>query len=408
MAVTIYDVAKEAGVSIATVSKALNDSYTIPDQTKAAIREIADRLGYRPNARAKNFARQASGTVLFITDFYQNIAFENPHMFEIISGIATYLDGKDYSLTLKPLTKQAATLYIRDIIQQRQADALIIHAFVLSPELAAILSRVDFPYLVIGKPGFRCNICWIDVNHEQAGQIAANYLLDKGYRRMAFITGQENDALSQSRLRGINQVMSEEELSVEVVCNESPYALDDEALYGLLMRRPRPEVLLCSNNHLALHCLQYIRRIGLKVPQDIALLTFDNYPFSMLTDPAITAVEVDMHDMGVNAARFVLQRIRKPNLQTQSYCTSPCILEREYIMAKASAFTKRKQRLFHRQNEGDGASLVGCISTSLPRRGCGCPASADAAFPRPPRGGRRRSASRRTHTELQLKSLKRF
>ena len=106
-------------------------------------------------------------------------------------------------------------------------------------------------------------------------------------------------------------------------------ALDDEALYGLLMRRPRPEVLLCSNNHLALHCLQYIRRIGLKVPQDIALLTFDNYPFSMLTDPAITAVEVDMHDMGINAARFVLQRIRKPNLQTQSYCTSPCILERE-------------------------------------------------------------------------------
>ena len=267
--------------------------------------------------------------MLFITDFYQNIAFENPHMFEIISGIATYLDGKDYSLTLKPLTKQAAPLYIRDIIQQRQADALIIHAFVLSPELAAILSRVDFPDLVFGKPGFRCSICWIDVNHEQAGQIAANYLLDKGYRRMAFITGQENDALSQSRLRGINQVMSEEELSVEVVCNESPYTLDDEALYGLLMRRPRPEVLLCSNNHLALHCLQYIRRIGLKVPQDIALLTFDNYPFSMLTDPAITAVEVDMHDMGVNAARFVLQRIRKPNLQTQSYCASPCILERE-------------------------------------------------------------------------------
>ena len=61
----------------------------------------------------------------------------------------------------------------------------------------------------------------------------------------------------------------------------------------------------------------------------IALLTFDNYPFSMLTDPTITAVEVDMHDMGINAARFVLQRIRKPNLQTQSYCTSPCILERE-------------------------------------------------------------------------------
>lgn len=329
MAVTIYDVAKEAGVSIATVSKAMNDSYTIPDQTKAAIREVADRLGYRPNARAKNFARQASGTVLFITDLYQSIAFENPHMFEIISGITTYLDQKDYSLTLKPLSRQDAPLYIRDIIQQRQADALILHAHILSTKLAAILSKTDFPYLVIGKPEFRCSVSWIDVDHQQAGQLAANYLLDKGYRRMAFITGQEDDALSQSRLAGINQVMAEEELTVEVVPNRTPYTLDDGAITALLTRHERPEVLLCSNNHLALHCLQQIRRLGMRIPEDIALFTFDNYPFSMLTDPAITAVEVDMHDMGLNAARFVLQRIRKPNLQTQSYCTAPSILERE-------------------------------------------------------------------------------
>ena len=193
----------------------------------------------------------------------------------------------------------------------------------------ANMPKTNTADLVIGKPGFRCNVCWIDVNHEQAGQLAANYLLDKGYRRMALIMGQEDDSLSQSRLTGIRQAMAEEELTVEVVCNESPYALDDAALDNLLIPQSRPEVLLCSNNHLALHCLQHIRRFGLKIPEDIALLTFDNYPFSMLTDPTITAVEVDMHDMGVNAARFVLQRIRKPNMQTQSYCTSPCILERE-------------------------------------------------------------------------------
>lgn len=259
---------------------------------------------------------------------YQNIAFENPHMFEIISGITSYLDKKDYALTLKPLSKQDAPLYIRDIIQQRQADALILHAYILSTELAAILARTDFPYLVIGKPAFRCSVSWIDVNHEQAGQLAANFLLDKGYRRMAFITGSEDDSLSQSRLAGINQVMAEEELTVEVIRNQSVYTLDDQILHHLLTSHPRPEVLLCNNNHLALHCLQQIRRLGLKIPEDIGLLTFDNYPFSMLTDPAITAVEVDMHEMGIGAARFVLQRIRKPNLQTQSYCTSPSILER--------------------------------------------------------------------------------
>ena len=328
-AVTIYDVAKEANVSIATVSKALNDSSTISERTKEHIREIADRLGYRPNARAQSFARQASGTVLFIADFYRNIAFENPHMFEIISGAAEYLKKKGYSLLFKPLTRQEAPVVIRDIIQERQADALLLHAHILTAELAAILSRVDFPYLVIGKPNQRSSICWMDVNHEQAGQIAANYLLDKGYRQMAFIMGREDDAIAQSRLTGIRQAMDEEELTLEVVCSQSPWSLDDAALDELLSRTARPEVLLCANNHLALHCLQHIRRLGLKIPEGVALLTFDNYPFSMLTDPTITAVEVDMHDMGVNAARFVLQRIRKPNLRTQSYVTSPCILERE-------------------------------------------------------------------------------
>lgn len=329
MAVTIYDVAEAAGVSIATVSKALNDSYTIPESTKAAIRAVADRLQYRPNARAKNFARQASGTVLFLTDFHQNIAFENPHIFEIISGVTTYLDEKDYVLLLKPLSRQAAPRYIRDLIQQRQADAFLLHANILSSELAAMLARVDFPYLVIGRPNFRCNICWMDVNHEQAGQLAANYLLDRGYRRMAFVMGPLDDPLSQCRLAGIRQVMDEEELPVEIVHNETPYALDPGALEGLLAKPAPPEVLLCANNHLALHCLQQVRRLGLEIPRQIALLTFDNYPFSMLTDPAITAVELDMHEMGINAARFVLQRIRKPNLLTQSYCTSPTVLARE-------------------------------------------------------------------------------
>ena len=310
--------AREAGVSIATVSKALNDSSTISEHTKERIRETAERLGYRPNARAQSFARQASGTVFFLADFYRNIAFENPHMFEIISGTAAYLEKKGYSLLFKPLSRQEAPKVIRNIIQERQADALILHAHILTAELAAILTRVDFPYLVIGKPNQRSSVCWMDVNHEQAGQIAANYLLDKGYRHMAFIMGREDDAIARSRLTGIRQAMDEEEL-----------ALDDAALDELLSRRVRPEVLLCANNHLALHCLQYIRRRGLKIPQDVALLTFDNYPFSMLMDPTVTAVEVDMYDMGVNAARFVLQRIRKPNLRTQSYVTSPCILERE-------------------------------------------------------------------------------
>ena len=76
-------------------------------------------------------------------------------------------------------------------------------------------------------------------------------------------------------------------------------------------------------------CMQSIRTEKFSIPEDIAIMTFDNYPFSMLTVPTLTAIEVDMYDMGNQAARFMLQKIKKPNLQTQSFCTTPILLERE-------------------------------------------------------------------------------
>lgn len=195
------------------------------------------------------------------------------------------------------------------------------------PLLAVVLSRVDLPYLVMGRPEFRCNICWMDVNHKQAGQLAANYILDRGYRRLAFVIGSLDDPLAQSRFAGIRQVMKEEELPVAVLSSGTPYTLDAGCSERLLAKRDSPEVLVCNNNHLALQCLQQVRRLGLAIPTQIALITFDNYPFSMLTELAITAVDLDMHEMGINAVRFILQRVLKPNLLTQSYCTLPAILE---------------------------------------------------------------------------------
>jgi DNA-binding LacI/PurR family transcriptional regulator len=97
----------------------------------------------------------------------------------------------------------------------------------------------------------------------------------------------------------------------------------------ILKRKNIPEVILCTNNYLALGCIQSIHAKRLDIPSDIALMTFDNYPFSMLAEPTLTAIEVDMYEMGAQAARFMLQKIKKPNLQTQSFCTTPVLLERD-------------------------------------------------------------------------------
>lgn len=329
MPVTIYDIAKRANVSISTVSKALNDSYGISETTRQAVLKIAAELDYLPNARARSFARQQSGIVLFVTDLHRNVAFENPHMFEIMNGISSYLDERNYSLLMKNVTAKDAPGAIREMMSREQADAVIIHAAVLTKGLAQMLMHAKLPHLVIGKPDFPTTICWMDVNHELAGQEAAAYLLDKGYRNMTFLMGDETeDHISLSRKAGMLSVFGEEELTFSTVCGESTYEAGYRHMKDLLKCDPHPEVVLCTNNYLAMGCLQCLREQDIPVPDSVAVMTFDNYPFSMITSPQLTAVEADMYDMGLEAARFILRKIRKPELQTQSYCTVPRLIER--------------------------------------------------------------------------------
>ncbi len=329
MAVTIYDLAKEAGCAISTVSKALNGSLTISEETKRRVADAAERLGYRPNARARSFARQKSGTVIFATELYQNIAFENPHMFEILTGISRSLEKKGYSVVIKHIEKSQAAAYIRDLMLEKLADGIILHAAILTRELAAFLSHADTPYLVIGKPNFSCNVCWVDVNHELAGHVAASYLLDKGYRHILFHAGSLTDDISRSRLEGLRQAMAEEDLVIDTIFTDSPYKENAEALREKLLEPDRPEVIHCETTRIALGCLHCLQQMSIRIPEQVALMTFDHYPFASLLRPAITAVEVDMFDMGWEAARYLLQRIKKPNLQTQVFCTTPTLVERE-------------------------------------------------------------------------------
>lgn len=330
MATTIYDLAEAAGVSIATVSRALNNHYAVSEATKKRIQALADEMDFHPNARARSFAKRRSGIVLFVTDLYRNVAFENPHMFEIITGISQYLDSKNYSLLIKHISAKDAPAGIKDLMNKEQADAVIIHAAILSRALAGVISHMALPHLIIGKPDFPTSICWIDVDHEQAGQKAATYLLDKGYRRMVFLMGnEETDKISLARRNGMLSMFEEEELSFTTLYGDSSYESGIDLAEKAISQNPLPDIILCTNNYIAMACLQVARHKGLDIPDTVAIMTFDNYPFSMLVQPQLTAVEADMYDMGQEAARFILRKVKVPELQTQSYCTIPRIVERE-------------------------------------------------------------------------------
>jgi len=332
MSVTIRDVAKTAGVSAATVSKVLNGSHTISESTAQRVRNVMKALDYQPNARARSFARKATKNILFLIDLPINAAYEHPHMFEILAGSAAMLNSRGYTLMVKPITLEDTPAFVTAAASQKLADGLLLHASVFGKKTAKSIERTNIAHLVIGQPNIPCNICWMDTDNKLSGVIAARHLMERGYRRIAMIGGKPEDMVSWHRLQGARSAFAEAGSPVEsalVKQGDSTPKWGSRLTRQLLRAVPKPDAILCANNIIAMGCLQALRDAALTIPKDVAVMTFDSYPFSTITDPALTVVDINMFDMGGQAARFILDKIKKPNLQAQVYTTLPELVVRE-------------------------------------------------------------------------------
>lgn len=331
MGTTIKDVAKAAGTSISTVSKVINGHYSISEETAARVRSVMKELNYYPSASAQSFAKGTTRTVTILADLSPNAAFRNPHMFEIIAGLEEALRAKGYRLHLRGVDATTAYEVAEELISRRSADGLAIHVSVMTHPLAGLLTKRHVPHIVLGMPNFESQVCWIDNNNVYSGTIAAAYLLSKGYRKIAFIGGEYYDLGSSLRLQGVKQ-----ELQGFGVPLEEQYIWLGNSTRGdglrmadkLLDQKPLPDAIICANNSIAVGCVDALHRRNLKIPEDIGVITFDDYPLSRIIDPPLTVVDINVRDMGSQAGQFLADMIRHPNMQVQTYVTTSNIMER--------------------------------------------------------------------------------
>lgn len=331
MAATILDVARKAGVSPSTVSKALNQSGAVSDATQKKIEAAVAALGYLPNARARNFAMRATHQIVFVADFPYDAAFVNPHLFEIMRGVQHTLDKNGYAMLMKQADSKQAPAYIEQAWSKQMADGFILHMSMMTKKLAALIAKQSIPHIVIGKPDFENRLCWIDTDNCYSGELAARHLIESGYTDIAFISGRADDMTSWRRLLGVRKALQAQGLALpheRVIQSNSTLADGAHALKKLLKMTPRPQAVICANNPIALGLMQALEAKEIRIPDDIALMTFDSYPFSMFTDPPMTVVDINMYEMGQEAGRLVLQKLKHPATQVQTYITAPTLVLR--------------------------------------------------------------------------------
>lgn len=333
MSVTISDVAKRAGVSTSTVSKVINKSSTISEETVQRVKRAIEELDYTPNSKAVHFARGTSKNIIYLTDMSAHVAYDNPHMFDIMSGVYHELSAMNYTMTIEGISgRKFPGENACDEIKNKSADGLIIHGSASNSDLFDALSKNNIPHIIIGHPEDRKDLCWIDTDHAAAGQYAADYVFSCGYRNPAFVAGRKEDKISNNRLTGFRQGLINHGLhlkTADIIYTEDSQESACQKTNEYLSHSKKPDILVIENSLLAFGAARAIRKCKLSIPEDISLLTFDIYPYSQLIEPKPSVIDINMFELGAQAGRMMIQKLNNPALLIQSFTSIPMLQQGE-------------------------------------------------------------------------------
>jgi DNA-binding LacI/PurR family transcriptional regulator len=266
-----------------------------------------------------------------VTRTKRDTAFLNPHLFEIMTGAQKALAQKGYRMEFFGLRAPDLEI-IKYIIDTKSVDGIILHASILTQEIAKYIVKSGFPHTVIGMPSFPSAVCWIDNDNELSGKLAARHLVSIGKERIAYIGGEKNDLISEIRLQGVIKELKDSMLNLDessIIKTNSTHHDGYDATIKLLQHHPRPDAIICANNMIDLGCINALRDQKINLPDQVAVITFDDYPYAIITNPPTTAINIDVYDLGQQAAKLMMEKIKKPNYQFQTYMTVPLLVTRQ-------------------------------------------------------------------------------
>lgn len=309
--ITIFDVAREAGVSYATVSRVINNKdHVKPDKRERVLRAMT-RLGYVVNQQARSLAGGKSQVVGLVVP-----GVDNSYIGEIIRGIDEELASASYDLMLYTThrRKTRESTYVATLTQGL-ADGLLL---VLPRDPGAYmeaLRRRGFPFVVIDHQGIDDTGPAVGATNRQGGYSATRYLIELGHRRIGFITGTLEVRCSTDRLAGYRAALGEFGLPLDpALVREGDFQQPDgyRGAHELLALAERPTAIFASNDVMAFGVMEAVRECGLRIPADISIVGFDDIPQATHVNPQLTTVRQPLEQMGRLAARTLLQLIANP------------------------------------------------------------------------------------------------
>ncbi len=328
---TIKDVAKRAGVSPSTVSRTLKDNPSISEETKVKVRAAMDELGYVPNSAAQMLATgltHSLGVVLPPLTDRENIS--QPFYMEILTAIneEASCNSQVVSIatgaTLEELVKQVELMH-----RQKRADGFIILYSETNDPVKDYLLKEKVPFVVVGAAvDNNDKVTYIDNDNKELGQEAVNYLRTKGHQKIGFVTDDLFGQVGQERYQGYIEATKEFNLETYPELVFSSKVIDS---LKENLKSNQLTALIVKDDLIALRFIQWLNNQGIRVPEDYAIISFNNSTFSEIMHPFLTTYDINIKELGKESVLRLLDLLKNPKTKAQKITIPFKLIERESV-----------------------------------------------------------------------------
>ncbi|MDH6366322.1 MULTISPECIES: LacI family DNA-binding transcriptional regulator [Breznakia] len=304
--ITIYDVAKEADVSLATVSRVINGSEVVREDTRLKVQEAIEKLGYKPNAIAQGLALQKTTTIAFVIPeasfFYTG---------QIINGLIDVAKLYNYNMVLHTTTEGiSATSDIIETIIKSRVDGVVIFNDKLNNDDIATLTNYDVPIVVIGNRISNNNICSVYVDYEALIYDYASQLYESGIRNMALVEDRKNPAMIEELYKGLKRVYEEHgEVFENYITIPKEYRSSYEYLKEYFNNNTH-EFVFTYRDSQAMAVLNVAKEVGIDIPNDMQLVCVLDSKYNVMARPQISGFKIPDYDLGAVSMRIMTKMLQ--------------------------------------------------------------------------------------------------
>jgi LacI family transcriptional regulator len=312
----IEQIAKLSGVSRSTVSRVINDDPNVSDKTRHKVLEVVKRLNFHPHAAARSLAAGRTRVLGLVIPMGVSALFTDPYFPLLIQGVSSACNAHDHSVMLWLAEPEYERRTIRQVLHSNLIDGVILASQLNDDPVGQALIDGDLPFVLVGRHPTNNNVNYADVDNMASAREAVTHLLRLGRRRVATITGPQNMIAGVDRRVGYEAALRQRGLSIEpelIADGEFTEAGGYAAMRRLMPHQP--DAVFAASDMMALGAMRALREAGLRVPEDVAVVGFDDMPFAASTTPALTTVRQPVHRTGAVAAETLIDLIEHPGSQ---------------------------------------------------------------------------------------------